>query len=277
MKRLILMLGCLLLLAGCTLARTEGQSKNDKLVGMLVSIGTLEDGVPRDFWDVAGMEPIQTFQSQGVRLYAERYEQDGVTHYRFPEGAGLACFGYAVYPEGEDPRMEYVTAPELRDVHRTTHIGGDGAGDHTEVTLYASEDAQTMAYMNPVFQTADGEVYALGICAMGHQVARMHGSTSLDWNGGSIRMTGEPAAMPEQIRILQMDGEHRVLGAEVYSVDALPERVDPGGAAYLLLEEVLEDEVIRTVCGPEEKAIEVLVRGRYDLGSIQYIQILWEE
>ncbi len=297
MKKLIWILVLALTLSGCSLAvgswGNDGLPLEDELVGMLVTLSIQqEDGTITDVWDenAAGMTPIHLFENRGKRLYAERYEKDGMPSFRFPEGCGLECYGFYVFPEDGEAYMDNVVSPELSDVLRTSHVGETGSTHNTEVTLHAKEGTKTVAYLNPVYYTAKGEVYALGNAPMGYDLATMDNCTASitqetsirrgegTVNGGTVSLGCKVEMPPVEYWIWERDAEGELVHKTSFLPQTLPEIYKPvPEAAYFELNWNLGGLIGREVYSKGvDTVMELLEPGRYDLLIVRYAQIEWE-
>ena len=290
MKKLIAIVLAVCLLSGCSLAQGSDDDfvMDHELTGMFLTLTV--DG--EDVWDeeLAGMEPLHTFGMEGEKLYAERVVKDGRVTYEFPEGLGLSCFGYYVFSDVEGETYRNVAAdPELMDSHLATRVS-DGTTNELEVTIYATGDSNVALHMNPVYQTPEGEVYALGTAPGGWDAASMYGcSETLTQEtrikmgdetviGGTVKLTIERVVLPESYIIIEMSGDNAVLKTAEYAPDAMPERYIPGpDTAYILLEAAGE-ETVRTVYSPadESAVMDTFYPGAYGLCIKGYTRIEWE-
>ncbi len=282
MKKLIWILVLALTLSGCSLAAAggEGPSGTDTLVGMLVTL--TRDG--EDVWDgeAAGMTAIHRFENEGKRLYAEAYEKDGMPSYRFPAGCGLACFEFPVEPEEGEDYMAYVTDPELSDVHRFYRVG---EGTDTDATIYAPKNCGISAYLNPVYRTPDGEIYALGTSPMGADLGSMDGCSrtlrqevardGTTTDDSSVTLRYEHISAGTAYRLLEMDADHALVRELTFAGSNAPEAHTPDArTAYILLE--TEDSRQVYSRGDEEVRMGILTPGRFGLYQIAYTTIQWE-
>lgn len=294
MKRLFAIILAVCLLSGCSLAQVgSGEVTEHELTGMFLTL-TVDngDGTITDVWDAekAGMEPLHVFAMEGEKLYAERVEKDDRVYYEFPEGLGLSCFCYYVFSdeEGETYRAD-TTDPELKDCHRSTHVS-NGTTNTLEATIYATADTNVSVHMNPVYQTPEGEVYALGTAPGGWDAASMYGCTktlsqetkinmgSETVNGGTVKLTIERVILPDTYIIIEMSADNTVLKSTEYAPEAMPETYTPGpDTAYILLEAAGE-ETVRTVYSPADQSavMDVFTPGAYGLCIKGYTRIEWE-
>ena len=298
MKKLIALLLAVLMLSGCSLALdpkdAEGMVMEHELMGMFLTL-TVDngDGTITDIWDAetAGMEPLHAFPMEGKRLYAQRVEQDGRVQYEFPEGLGLSCFSFYVFSdeEGQSYRDAAVD-PELGDCHRGTYVSDGITSNTLEVTIYATEDSNVMVHMNPVYQTPEGEVYALGTAPGGWDAATMSGCNKTltqetrikmgeeTVTGGTVKLCFEKVVLPECYIIIEMSADNTVLKTTEYAPEAMPERYVPSAdAAYILLVAAGE-ETIRSIYSPadESAVMDTFYPGEYGLCIKGYTKIEWE-
>lgn len=295
MKKLIAILLAVCLLSGCSLAQGSDDNivTDHELTGMFLTLTVNNgDGTITDVWDSekAGMEPLHLFSMEGRKLYAQRVEEDGMVCYEFPEGLGLSCFAYYVFSdeEGESYRSN-TTDPELSDCSRSMHVS-DGTTNTLEATIYATKDANVALHMNPVYQTPEGEVYALGTAPGGWDAASMYGCSETltqetrikmgdeTVNGGTVKLSIERVVLPEKYIIIEMSGDNNVLKTTEYAPDAMPETYAPGAdTAYILLEAAGE-QTLRAVYSPADEiaVMDNYYPGQYGLCIKGYTRIEWE-
>lgn len=297
MKKILALILAVCILSGCSLAMEavdgDGIVANHELTGMLLTL-SLEDGSTiTDVWDEeeTGMEALHVFGSEGKKLYAQRIEEDGSVRYEFPEGTGLSCFCYYVFSdvEGESYRAD-TTDPELADCTRHVYVS-DGTTHHLEATIYATGDSLVSVYMNPVYQTPEGEVYALGTAPMGYETASMYGTSETltqetrikmgeeTVNGGTVKLNIERVVLPECYMILEMSENNTVLSESSYAPDEMPETYAPGmDTAYIILEAREGDNTTRTVYSPSDETavMDTFYPGQYGLCIKGYTTIVWE-
>lgn len=293
MKKIFAIILAMCMLSGCTLAAQlpGGQPMDDELTGFLLTVSLTDGETATDIWDTEalGMEPLHLIGMEGEKLYAKRVGGEPVT-YAFPEGAGLSCFCYYVFSdvEGESYRAS-TNDPELADVTREVHVSS-GATNYLEATVYATADSNAVLYLNPVYQTPEGEVYALGTAPMGIDAASMDGyaqtltqetkiqmgeQTSL---GGTVKLTIRHVTLPEHYTVIEMDADNQPLRQSTYAPDAMPETYIPGAdAAYLILEAAGET-ITRTVYSPDDadQRMDTYYPGQYGLCIKGYTVIKWE-
>lgn len=300
---------------GCSLA-AEGTKEagdvpvtEDQLVGMLITMdhfleSTEEAYIQMPLWNAqtSGMEdPLHYASNQGKRLYAAVADREYPTQegtytskvYEFPEGTGIAHMAFLVRENGEDESYwSGNTSEEISDVKRH-FITTDGVSSiELSGTIYVSTEASDLAlYLNPVYQTKDGEVYALGTYPMGYQAVSMGGTTEtttqeinasigeIETSGSTVSLTIEVIDLPEKYLILEMSEDNQVLKTTEFVPEEMPERYVPQiGTAYLVLEAHSGEGVARTVYSPSDtsKRMESFYPGDFGICIKGYTEIEWE-
>lgn len=279
-KRVILMLltAAALLLSGCSLARPDANtdtSGEDPMVGVLV---TRE---PLDLFDAEAylLDHVGSLQNGGTisRSDAEKYSDalfpvwdEAAQCYRF-EGVD----GYVwLCTEENDAEGSYTKLQNddvFCDGKSSVQVTDDGEVYFFSATLYAvsEEDRRITFYMNPIFQTADGRVYAeagSGISTSGSegaypsmtQTLQQELSQTANGEAQSRRFTCEIrlqlTAEPESVALFWMDADKGVLNQETYRAGTLPQTLDMQQADFLLCVEAAKDGTqTRSIYGPENE------------------------
>lgn len=276
-----LMTACCMFLTGCQLAQETSDGKEnaqitDQIVGILVTVESGEG--PHD------EGALHTFASVGRKLYAQlnqsTYKQadgtEGTTQeYAFPDGNGIVYMVYYVHPEqtgSEEPDSGYWSSTIDKEIDpRLRHFKtvNETSAVELEGTIYVEESAKDLAlYMNPVYQTPEGEVYALGTAPMGYLAATMDGCSArysmsvrekengeiVQSSEGYVEMAISVIDLPDKYVVIQMDREHRMLGSSEYTPEKMPEEIIPEEAcAYLILECHNSDGTVElSVYSPED-------------------------
>lgn len=307
-KRIISLLLAAVFLTGCRLAVPEESQAaappqpEDRIVGMLVTLDTAE---PK-----AGENPdlLHLAANRGKRIYArlqeEVYEsEDGTTHTThrmvFPEELGISFMGYRITPQilpslPEEEAYWTSTVDEGISMEKNSfNTVNDDSFVQLEAVIYVSEEAEDLVlYMNPVYQTEAGEVYALGVGPVGYHGVSMadcsvfYGKTVTEEGNpsqkeGYVKMTLRRVRVPDHYRIIQMDGEDRVIKTQEISPGNLPERYRPEeNCAYILLEEYAEGQAVkRSVKSRDDSdsVLEVLHPMESGICHLGHTQIQWEE
>lgn len=277
-KRVIALLACVLL--GCfalgatgavQLARQEtGEEtrEKDRLIGVLVTQEHLDlfdaEGYFQDHADTilsgGELDGAQSEAYQG-RLYAalretaypgENGEAYTAQEYVFEGVDGYAYF-CALY---EDETSVYHGSnghEAISDGHTGIHSTDAGDSLSLEGTIYVSTTGGADSfYYNPIYQSADGAVYAMtgqGMSFGGDFGAGMSSSHSMkeestvtsgqetDSVSTEIKITVCYIDPPEGVTLVQLDGDSRVLSRRDYAPGALPDTlITERDTACLLVE-----------------------------------------
>ncbi len=269
---LILLLAC-----GCSLAQPEENvttTATDRLAGVFITTEHL-DLNDMDAWLeenagrlLDGESPLAPGVGDAqARIYAELTEKtitdsSGTAHTTLTyEFKGLDGIFLAVYIMGERDadssyRMtdssEYVvdlqTALKSLDNETVTELTG---------SIFIPNTAPGIVfYFNPIYQTADGEVYLVpgrGMQASaGLATQKLTASTTATENGqthsSSIEVKIDCVEIAKKIVFIEMDENNTAIGRTEFIPGRMPDEFIPAeGAAYLIVEEHLEGGVSRSV------------------------------
>lgn len=263
----------ILSLTGCQLAREDGKeeedgiTESDRLIGVLVTREYLDlfdmEGYLNDHMDqvlngnVQMNEADSSFQG---RLYAtlEKGPEEGAVSadYIFDVLGGMAL--YAAEIPQEDGRLytRSYTGDGISDVSLYLN-SSDSDGEKNEIilkgTVYMVPDSISggLIYVNPVCQSADGQVYAVSgegvmMNADGEGTAwtvTYEGSLTTVVGGvtrevcSSVELKLETAIPPESAALLQMDADSNVISRQVFVPDELPDVLTlEAETAYVVVE-----------------------------------------
>lgn len=260
-KRWILVLLALLMLvafSGCQLAREEeaGEAPEaDRLIGVFITLTHLDlfdfEGYLSDnLYSFSGGE-IEMDGAAGAyqgRLYATREGRE----YAFEGVEGIAYFAPRITDGGEH-YIDNSADEAISDNRLALHQGDEEEKITMEGTVFVSVSAMEQAYyINPVYQSADGNVYATsgsgflmdGMLGEGAAFAQtMEETTTVTENetsksvSMSIHISIESMLAPERIVLLQMDEESNIVARDVFAPGAVPEELAAHpDAAYMVLE-----------------------------------------
>lgn len=271
-KMISMLLALLLLLSGCQLARPDGETakSEDRLIGVLVT---------RDYLDLldfeayfqdhtskilkGGEQEITDTKPYEGRLYAvmtteTRTNEDGETvtlqNYEFEGVEGSAYFVYSVLEEDGPGYTATESGEEISDGHTNLFYSDQEEAVELEATIYyaprTGEDVIDF-YFNPVYQTADGQVYAMSgnststnvdgagvsFChTLSEESTQTENGVSKTWRS-SVKVTVESVDPPERITVLQMGEDHGILTETSYEPGTLPENLELlSETAYLIVE-----------------------------------------
>lgn len=284
MKKLFALILAVCLLSGCSLA-TDLDWGRGELVGFFLTVSRQNpDGSETEIWDAeaAGMDFLSNYKLTGKKLWAKQVGEGEDISYEFPAGCGLSSFCYDVFEDGEAVSRTSISSPEV--VAPVNYYLGDPGSMEMNATVYAPQGMNAVVCMNPVYQTRDGEIYALSDRPMGYVVDGIAGWTSyLSQEGegmeSKIFVTVEYVVLPETYVIHEMDENNLPLGQSEFAPGELPERYTPGAdAAYLILEARAGEDTVRTVYSPgdRENKMDTYYPGEYGFCIKGYTKIDWE-
>lgn len=258
-------------------ARGEGMDAGDRLVGMLVTWeplryegggwlleGQVSEMIKNGFdqEDTINLGP-NDYGLQENRLYAKRIDtkwtdsESGEEYvnweYVFENVEGLSFFHYDVN-DGIHSYGASKVDHGFSQVSQGLQVNGDtSAQSHSlEGTLYlSSQFEKEYLYINPVYQSSQGEVYALpGNCYR----LGVDGELPLWFNlnvalkeemedyASETRVKVAVMARPEKIVVLQYGADHGLLGKKEYEPGTLPEEFDTlKGTQFIVVETISEE------------------------------------
>ena len=279
MKRKLLIAVCCALilcaLAGCKLAKesAEANTYEDRLIGVFITTEYLDlfdfEGYFNDNFNSfqggeLNMDGKNTQKYQG-RLYAvlvprtltnEETGETTVTHeYVFESVEGIQyCVPTIQATEVENSYIATMSDPAISDGHTSIYVGDDENRVSIDGTIFiTSSNKMNTYYFNPVYQSADGSVYAVsGDSVMFSSEAYGEGSaysqtldatTTITENGKtkkdsiSIKISISVTFAPERIVILQMGPDNTIVSQTEYEPDEMPEDLMlETGTAYFIVE-----------------------------------------
>lgn len=305
-KIAVLLAALLLSLTGCQLAQPDSAAQGqDRLVGMLVTEEALDlfdfEAYVQDHAGqlVHGGELTEAdMQPYEGRLYATLtsktlYSDDGSTaqtrEYVFEGVNGISCFAAAVpATETETSYLATISDAALSDGQMNLSYTDAGYDIDLTATIYVSPQSYMTFYFNPVYQTPDGQVYAVsGSCissdlTSGEVSHTLEEESTLTENGAStgqrtsVKISIAAMDPPETIVLLQMDESAQVLSQETYSPEALPEEWTlDAETAYLIAETHSGSRVTRELLDRDAEALKTF-RCREDGVCVeQYTALIW--
>ena len=247
-------------------ASGEEQTKNDRLIGALITTEYL------DLFDTEGyfndnankllsggtLSPEESEQYQG-RLYAvlqnkpftdeETGEVTSIQEYVFEGTEGFA-FYVAVYADEEGSYVGSNSDEAISDGQTAVNVADEGNTVTLSGTVYASLNGPASFYINPIYQTASGEVYAVSGNGMSSDTQEgISFSTTLSEkqtytskgetteSGSSVTVTIQYMDPPKTIRIMQFSAEGELLLSSAYESADVPKKLTvEAGAAYIVVE-----------------------------------------
>ena len=273
---------------GCSLAREELPAKeDDKLVGIYVTKEYPRGELPE--LEISQSGEVQFVQEEvripGEILWNEGEEGRSLSGISFEGAEGFGIYSIDLWNEDQQSLAGYSFQEEIfQELHLTT---GDGTVS-MEAAIYVEEtDGVGKFYMNPVYQTSDGEIYLMpGSSLSAVMTDGMSMSQTLSWEKKKSRYgaSGLWGPLPdgdrvqsqkvsftvhvtcrqsdETVGILILDEGNRIideLDQEQLKAICKGEQSElqiPQETAYLLAEwESGDGSVTRTVCNRGEESL----------------------
>lgn len=255
------------LLCGCMLAREDmdaASAPRDRLTGVYITTDYI------DLFDIEGYISANPSALHGGsisgadsaryggRLYAELI--DG--RYVFPGVDGLAFFTATTVQEYGISQHIYTDNGICGGNTAIHQKDGDASSEESlelECTIYgiAGAGKQHTIYINPVYQTAEGDIYLTaghgtsmsgepdgGTCS--HKIAESTAATAPDGSAitysTSISVTYAVTKLPVGYTLIEMDASSREIARREYAAGELPpEYAANADTAYIVLEERTTD------------------------------------
>lgn len=250
-----LMTALLFGLSGCQLARTDLQeeAQADRLIGMYITQEYLDLFDSEKYFNdhmgqlMSGKNlVVDEAESRAYenRIYAV-YQETGKGPGEFVfEGLDGICFFSAKQPGSGDVTFSLQADEEVTDIK----AGVSDLGQELAGTIYCPTDRNASFFCNPVYQTADGEVYLLAGTGISGNLTdgaslskRMDESRTTKENGEettekstvSITICGQDAYSCHVIA--QMDAQDQKLQESAYPAEEVPDSITvPANTAYLI-------------------------------------------
>lgn len=287
-----------------------GEAEKDRLIGVFITRehldlfdveGYLNDRADRIF--TGGGISAQEMEPYQGRLYATLVETPGAGGETRPrqefifEGVDGIRYFFARYADEEGSYYGSSGEDAVSDEH--TEISSTDSGDYVslEGTVYISAaSGPTVFYYNPVYQTAQGAVYAVtgsGMSYGGEVTSGMSGNWELkeeDTSTVGDKTTSAASCVkvnvcfmdtPVGTAIVQFDQENKILSRKEYPCGGLPERltVEPG-TEYLFVETRLRDSdgresLSRELYQPDAESLYAFYCGEDGICAKQFCSIDW--
>lgn len=305
----------LMFLTGCQLAVPDaGKSVavRDRMAGVFVTTehlnlfdmeAYLNDNLS-DIMNGGGTVDAADSVQYGGRIYADFVEETFTDsageeqsryEYVFTDMDGMLLGSFLIKPEnnpiiGEDGYWLSTSDEGLSDVK--TYLTTTDSGDEIqqEAYIYVPSDAgEVCFYFNPVYQTADGEVYLTegqGLMsntlmggAMSHTMTDSYTYTEENVEktaSAEFKITIDSVDVPEKVVLIQMNENHREVSRAEYIPGQLPAELKPDdSAAYILVEEHCSGKINRTLNQSGDKAIGVFYCMDNGICVKDYMNVNW--
>ncbi len=304
-----------------TLARADAEGVSskvkDRLIGMFVTFDYLnlfdfEQYLNDNIGKIgAGGDVIVGRQEAGAysgRLYAtlvdktltnlETGKTRTVQEYVFDGIEGIVYYTVSMKNE---VGSHYTSGGDdaISDGH--VHIKTTDAGDSIEMkgTIFMSASGtEDCLYFNPVYQTAEGEVYAVS----GNGYSFSLGTHSAEGTIGTIKLEEKNSVMldgetsevgtlvelsygfmyePVKIVVTQMNGQNQIVDSQEYIPGEIPEKITPANTTeYILVETIKKDKagkeiVARELCRKEEYSFETFYAREDGVCVEKWTEVEW--
>ena len=303
-----IVLGAFLL--GCSgavqIARNDAQTisaEPGRLIGALI---TTE---PLDLFDIEGYlndhagrllsgGEIGMEESTGYegKLYAVQ-KNKGRPEYAFEGVNGIRYFA----AEMEDEHGSYtqsVSDEGISDGHMAVNSSDEATSVSLEGTIYVSTKSTreiVQYYVNPVYQAADGRVYAMegNSISIDDETGSGGGKMTVTLNESDSQTAGDKSTSressvkisiafiepPERVTVVQMDGENRPLDRKEYRIGEVPETLAVmQGAEYLVVETRGTDgTTTRALYQKEDESFTTLSSREDGICVQRWTEIVWPE
>lgn len=294
MKKLLAMILALCLLTGCQLASTEKKENrmDDKLVGVFVTFESLDlefdmEGYLKDNGhSVSDGEEIILGPGEGTayeeKLWAEVTEEG----WSFPGHEGLIMGQMWREDHWAGFTTEGFCGVATHATRTDTHDGIEETG-----TIYVPSDAEEILfYSNPVYMTPEGEYYAVRGSSLGSEAyfGSMSQTVSDEktWTEGDVSYTYsaefktvvEGVKLADRVTVIHMSADNAELERAEYVPGQMPESITPAeGTAYVIVEEAVDEEILRTLYQPGDEGIRVFWQEEQVYCLPWFTEILWDK
>lgn len=293
LRRLLCLMLSLMLLSGCQLAREDGGvQQQDRLIGVFLTWEYLDlfdhDAFMQDHIDdiVRGKQVHSDGSQYQGRLYATRLENGDFVF----EGVEGMNFFIPTWADEYGSYTGLCADPGISEGHQSIHVKDEGESLSIKGTIYVVPSGEDRClYTNPVYQTANGDVYAMQGTGFGGNVDEFafkteETTTSTDTEGNiltnsfTLDLTVKEMMAPEAIWILQMDEDHQVIASAEYAPGEYPDDlILATDCAYILVENQGETETTRTLYQKQDAGITCYAAREDGVMVGTYVPIVWPE
>ena len=310
---MILMTLCLLALPSCQLAQEDISAEEDTFIGVFLT----EDDLYADLdWEAYFNDHPQLFSGGGEidllgedvgayqgRVYGQLHREsvtleNGVKEERlscaFPGVEGVVCF-LPTSEKGEEGNYwkTWNSDPAVHIKHNAVSVSDAEDEVRVEAEVYIpSGTGERYFSCHPIRETGDGRVYldpsgnsygthadevgeAIGLTLSEDESVTIGGETKSQKR--SVCVNVKVVAPVERLRVLQMDGESRVLERMDFLPGEAPERLTPAaGTAYLILESFRTDDTVdRELLSPKDETMQSYCQREDGYFILQDTELLW--
>ncbi|WFR58985.1 hypothetical protein QA584_07865 [Anaerocolumna sp. AGMB13025] len=304
-------------LSGCQLAQEDSISTTeDRLIGVFLTTDYLDlfdfegylNNSNRSFSGGEIQVDGSTDKYQG-RLNAELRpktlinqetgEKSETEEYVFPGVKGISYFSANI--SATTGRESYVSAGSdeaISDGHTSLNYSDQGNTITLDGTVYISPGMNNTYYVNPVYQSIDGQVYALsgnGISMDGVQSEGANYSQILDASytstenrntkkdSFSVKISFSVMFPPEKVTILQMDADSTVISRKEYAPGEIQTSITPKeNAEYIVVETLKTDTsdnalITRKLYGRDADSLDTFYCREDGVCIKKWVQLKWKK
>lgn len=268
------------LLGGCSLAKEELQAKGeDKLVGVFLTNTYVDTGTAE--LEVNWKGEV-SFREEAGRIPGEVLWNRDTDQVNRPSGVVFeGVEGYGIYSmEVPNESSEYGMGYSFQDdIFTELYMAVTDEGESMEATVYVEKAGPINFYMNPVYQTPQGEIYmqqgSAVSCDSWSEGLSMSQTISTECtqnrNGEetkekvSFTVHVTCAEKEEMASLVCMNSENNVIDTistenlRGMSSEEKAEFQVPAGTAYLIVQRQNESgEIVRTVCNRGEEFVSLM-------------------
>ncbi len=260
---LLAVIGMMVFFTGCTLAQKDaGEEKGepDCLIGAFITTEYVQESF------------LFSLDESG-RLYVtvDKNESEEPLDWdiHFGDIEGICFFNATWQEEGQQPFTMITCGDDICDLNQRMDVTDEGTVTGLSGTLNAviGEGDGVIFYVNPVYQTTNGDIYA--VAGTGNHISGTEGIsfTSKYEEKRTITENGEKKteeckveltlksvpSFPKEIRFQYMNDALEILHTDVYVAGDVPEELTIAeGTACIVVETEWEDgSVTRELCNPE--------------------------
>lgn len=323
-KMMIGMLGAamVLLLGGCSLAKKDAgsESSKDRMIGAFITdeyldLFDIEAYLDDHASSISDGEEITLEDSSkyNERLYATidkcGSKDPADWDISFGDVEGINFFSVRWEDESKEATTSLVESDGIYDVNTSYNITDEGENVELSGTIYMLPgliDEDTAYYVNPVYQTEDGRIYAVSesggstsgntsegeqfaltvsdettVTASGYTGNTNTGNTKSEKMTVTVRLS--VVYEPVKITLYQMDKKNCILQKDEYIPGKMPEKLDVSkGCEYLLVETEKKDPDGEMIISrdlyeqrEEGETLDTFYRGEGGKLSRQSTEIIW--
>jgi len=252
-------------LSGCQLAQPVLQPTDDRLIGVFVTMQSLNDPTLPGGAQSAFPARIDATQTGPT--------DDPHTKFAFPGVDGMFLMSVNL---GGSSYTTTSSGAEVGDVHFTLNTQDSGDSTTLEGTIYVAPSIGEVAFtLNPIYQSSDGAIYATPSTDMptevtggdlgGGSVTLTVNNTATVTSGGktstdsfTVKITIKTIPAPQSITIVQMDSNDIALQSTTYVPGQVPDNFNPlANTAYLIVKTMTDDpnddsQTLPEVYGPQD-------------------------